>query len=87
MTAHFDRHTDRSQCGIGTRNRIVEDDQQTVAGEVLQGAFETIDRFAKTAIIFLQHRDDVFGLGVLGKSGEAAKIAEHRGNVAAVALQ
>src|SRR5215831_15906687 len=87
VAAHFNRHAHCAHRRIGTRNRIVEDDQEAVAGEVLQGAFKAVDRFAETAIIFLQHRDDVFRLGVFGKCGEAAKIAEHGGNVAPVALQ
>ena len=87
VRAHFNRHAHRAQRGVGTRNRIVEDDQKTIAGEMLQRAFETIDRFAETAIIFLQDRDDVLRLGVLGKGGKAAKVAKHDGDVAAVTLQ
>src|SRR5436190_2073253 len=58
-----------------------------VAEEMLQCTFEPVDRFAETAIIFLQHGDDVFRLGVLGKCGKAAKVAEYGGDIAAVSLQ
>src|ERR1700752_1081768 len=75
LVSHLDRHAHRAHRRIGAWNWIVENDQQAVAGEVLQGALETIDRFPKAAIIFLQDSDDVFGLGVFGKCGEAAKIA------------
>src|SRR5580704_15056306 len=84
---HFHRHANRALRRIGTRDRIVEDDEQAVTGEMLQRAVKAIDLLAETAIVFLQDRNDVFRLGTLGKGGEPAQVAEHRRDVAAVALQ
>src|SRR5579862_2169523 len=85
--AHLDSHAHRTHRRIGAGDRIVEENQQAVAGEVLQRALEAVDGFAEAAIIVLQHGDDVLGFGALGESGKAAKIAKHHRDVAAVALQ
>src|SRR6516162_4864462 len=85
--AHFDRHAYRALSRIGTGDRIVEDDQQAVAGEMLQRALEAVDLLAETAVVVLQHGDDVLGLGALGERGEAAQVAEHDRYIAAVAFQ
>src|ERR1700761_2219542 len=85
--AHFDGHAHRAQRRIGAGQRIVEDDQKAVAGEMLQRSLEAIDRFAETLIIFLQYRDDVFRLSAFGERGEATQVAEYDGNIAAVAFQ
>ena len=38
-------------------------------------------------MILAQHRHHLLGLGGLGESGEAAQVAEHHGDLAAVALE
>jgi hypothetical protein len=72
---------------IGTWDRIVENDHNTVALKMLERAIEAIDRFAERVIVVLQDGNDVFGLGLFGKRGKAAEVAEYYHDVAAVSFQ
>ena len=42
---------------------------------------------AETVVVLAQHRHHLLGLGGFGEGGEAAQVAEHDGDVAAVAFE
>ena len=69
---------------VGTRQRIVEQDQDVVAGEALDGALELVDQGAERVVILAQHRHHLLGLGRLGEGREVAQVAEHDGHLAAM---
>src|SRR5579863_2374521 len=84
---HLDRHLHGARRWLLAGNGIVEDDQETVAGEILERGVKAIDGFAKTVIIFPQDRYDIFRFCRLGERGEPAQVAAYGGNVAAMAFQ
>ena len=72
---------------IRAAQRVVEQHHQAVAQKAFQRAFVLVDERAEARVIFAQHGHDLLGLGGLGERREAAQVAEHDGDVAAVALE
>ena len=85
--AHLHRHLHAALARIGAGHRIVEQHHQSVAGEALQGALEGVDDAGETVVVLAQHGHHLLGLGGLGEGGEAAQVAEHDGDVLAVAVE
>ncbi len=67
--------------------RVVEKDHHAITGEVLQRPLMFDDELAHGAVIIAQHAKDLLRLGGLGKTSEAAQIAEGHGDLAAMALE
>ena len=59
---------------IGDRLRVVEEDHQAVACEVLDRPAVGDGELADRAVVLAQHAQHLFRLGLLGKGGEAAQI-------------
>jgi hypothetical protein len=61
---------------IGDRERVVEEDHDPVAGEVLERSSVLGDQPAERGVVFPQHLEELLGRSGLGERREAAKIAE-----------
>src|SRR5215212_1721819 len=74
--AHGHGHPDGSLGCIIYRQRIVEEDHQTVTGEALQSSAVGEDELPQCPVVLVQHAHDLLGLARLGERCEPAKIAE-----------
>src|SRR5262245_47618176 len=72
---------------IGARNRIVEENHDTVARETLEGSTEVKNKFAHRSMIAAQYFHYVFWFGVIRKRSEAAQVDEDNGNFTAVTFK
>jgi hypothetical protein len=79
--AHGDRHLHRARRRVGTGDGIVEEHHEPVAGEPLERTLVAGDESPDRRVIVAQQAHHVFGIGFLGESGEAAKIAEEHGDL------
>src|SRR5215216_575813 len=85
--AHSQGHAHRAFGMVGTRHGIIEQDEDAVAGEALQGSFIAKDELAHRLVVLTQHRHHFFRLGDLGETGKAADVAEHHRHFPAMTLQ
>ena len=85
--AHGDGHAYSTECRIRARHRVVEQDQQTVAGKPLQCALEPVDQGAQGDVVLANDPHDLLRFGRLAEGGEATQVTEHDGDVAPVAVQ
>src|SRR4029079_5758580 len=85
IIAHFDGHAHGAQRGIGTWYGIIEPNHQSIAGKPLQRSFVLVNELTKCAMILPQDADDFLRFRGFGKAGEAAQVAEHDCNLAAMA--
>ena len=89
--AHFvtngERHANRIGGRIGTREGIVEIDEQAVPGKVIERRPESRDELDDDRVILAKHGNHLFGLHCFREGSEATQIAEDRGDFAAVALE
>ncbi len=76
----------RPQRRLIALDRIVEQDHQPVAGKLVQRAFVLVDQRAEAGVIVAEHAHHLLRLRGLGERREAAQIAEHHADVAAMAL-
>src|SRR4029077_13289512 len=72
---------------VVTRDGIVEEDHEPVAREPLQGSLEAGDEIAQGPGIFLASIPDILGFSRLGEGGEAAQVAAHHRDLAAVPVE
>ena len=70
--------------GVGNRQRIVEEDEDAVAGETVDRAFVLGDERTHRRVIVAQHRFHFLRLGGVGERGEAAQVDEHVADLAPV---
>ena len=68
-------------------NRVVEDHHHTVASVAFEGAAILEDDFANGRVVVAQQGHHIFGVCDFSEPGEAAQIAEERGDFPAVALK
>ena len=85
--AHRQRHPDRAQSPVVAADRVVEEHHQTVAGEPLERALEPEDQVAERLVVLREDAHHLLGLARLGERREAAHVAEHDHDLAAVALE
>src|SRR5579883_1079817 len=85
-SAHGHREIDGAHGWIGAGERIVEEDQDSVAHESLDGAAAVEDQRTHGLVIAAQESHHVLGLGGLGESREAPQIAHQRDDLAPMAL-
>ena len=85
--AHRDRHAHRARGVIRLEHRVVEEGHEPVAREMLERAFVLHDERAHRGVVRAQEPEHLFGLGRLGERREVAQVAEHRGDLAAMARQ
>ncbi len=85
--AHGDRHPDRARRGVRARRRVVEEDHEPVAGEMLQGAPEGEHELPEGRVVVPEDGHRLLGLGHLGECREAAEVGEDRRDLAPVALE
>src|SRR5439155_14257806 len=85
--AHRDRHPDGLSRGIRARDGVVEEREDRVAGEALERRPESEHQLAERGVVLAQDAHDLLRLGDLGERGEPAEVAEHDGDLAAVALE
>src|SRR3972149_2162244 len=85
--AHGDRHAHGALLVVGLRHGIVEEDEDAVTGEVLEGATVLDDQAAHLRVVLAQHVQQLFRLRRLGEGGEATQAAEDGRHDAAVAAQ
>ena len=85
--AHLDCHPDGACRPIRTRDRIIEEDHQPVAGESLQRPLVLEDELAQGGVILAQNAHRVFRLNGLGEGCEAAQVAEDDGDLTTVTLE
>src|SRR6516165_11912029 len=74
--SHRDRHLDSSHARVRTRNRISENDHESIAQESLQRAFKLVDKRAQRCMIFSHHGHHLLGLGDFRKGGKSPQITE-----------
>jgi hypothetical protein len=72
---------------VRLEDRVVEEDVDAVAGEVLERPLELDDSAADRAVVLAQNAEQLLGLGRLGEGGEAAQVAEDGRDRPAVAGQ
>ena len=87
IALHRDSHFDRTNSRIRTRNRIIEEDHESVPGEALERSFESKDELSQRLVILTQYGHRLLGLPRLGKCGEAPQVAEHDRDLASVTLE
>ena len=85
--AHGDRHLDGALRGVGTRERVVEEGHQAVAGEAVERPLVAVDEIAERGVVLAEHQHQVLGLDGLGERREAAQVAEHDRDLLPVALE
>ena len=79
-----EREPDGLQLVICDLERIVEEDHQPVACEVLERPFVGRDEVADHSVVLAEDVEQLFGGGRLGEGGEAAQIAEETRDVGPV---
>ena len=82
-----ERHPDRAGGVILLGCRVVEEHHDFVAREMLEGAFVLDHERPDHRVVPAQEPEHLLRLGRLRERGEVAQIAEHRGDLAAVARQ
>ena len=85
--AHRDRHPHRALRRVVAGDGVVEEDHEAVASEALECSLEAVDEVAQRAVVVGEHGHDLLGLHGLGERREPAEVAEHHGDLAAVALE
>ena len=78
---HFKGHEHRLQRWVLHWHRIVEDHHHPVASVPFERAVVLDDDFADGGMVIAQQSHDVFRIGAFSEPGEAAQIAEERGNL------
>ena len=84
---HVHRHPHRTVRCVRAGDGVVEEDEQPVAGEVLEGALVREHQLAERQVVVGQHLHGLLRLAALGERGEATQVGEHRDDLAAVAAQ
>jgi hypothetical protein len=84
---HVDRKSKTMVSRVFARDRRVDEDHHSVAGEPDQGGFMAGRDGSNGFIIFAQHGHNGIGLGVRGKSSEAAQVAEDRDDLTPLSIQ
>src|SRR5579863_177065 len=84
---HFERHQHRLERRLLDRHWVIEHHHHPVAGVTLERAAVLDDDFADGGMIVAQQRHHVFRVRAFGEAGEAAQVAEQRGNLPAVAFE
>src|SRR5262249_35383141 len=87
LLAHRHRHLDRALRRVGTRHRIVEEDHDAVAGELIECPLKLADEWPQCAVIFTQEVENLLGLGGFREGGVAAQVTEDGNDVTAVAFE
>ena len=85
--AHRHRHLDGARGRFWDRHRVVEENHDSIAGELVERSLELADQRPQRAVIFAQKIEHFLGFGGLGESGVAAQIAEHDNDLAAMAFE
>ena len=62
---------------VRDRHRIIEENHDTVAGELIERALILTDQRPQRAVVLVQEVEHLLGLGRLREGGVAAQIAEH----------
>lgn len=63
------------------RDRVVEEDHDPVAGEVLKRARVARDQLSQRLVVGAQHVEEFLWSGCLGEGGEPAQVAEEAGDI------
>ena len=85
--SHRHGHLHRPGGSVRARERVVEEDHQPVAGEALQRALEAGHEIAERSVVLREHLHHVLGLDCLRERREAAQVAEHNRDLAAMAFE
>ena len=72
---------------VRDRHRIIEENHDTVAGELIERALILTDQRPQRAVVLVQEVEHLLGLGRLHEGGVAAQIAEHDDDLAAMAFK
>ena len=80
-------HPDCPRRWVGAGYGGIEQHHEPVTDEPLQRALETVDKRPQGGMVFVEHAHHLLGPSALGKRGEAAQVAEDKGDLAAVARQ
>src|SRR5205814_5535437 len=85
--AHRHCHVDRTRGRVWDRHRIVEENHDAVARELVERPLELAHERSQRSVVFAQEVEHLLGLGGLAEGGVAAQIAEPDDDLAAVAFQ
>src|SRR5262249_23903024 len=85
--AHRDGHFDGALSRVWDRDRIVEENHDPIARELIERALKPADERPQRTMVLAQDVEHFLGLGGLGKRGVAAQIAKHDDDLAAMAFQ
>src|SRR5579863_8634169 len=84
---HFERHQHRLERRLLDWHRIVEHHHHAVARVPFERTAVLDDDFADGRVVVAQECHHVFRVRTFGEAGEAAQVAEERGNLSAVAFE
>ena len=85
--AHRDRHRHRPMRMVVLDDRVVEEHEDPVAGEVLERAAVLHHQGADRRVVGAEDAEQLFRLGGLAEVGEAAQVGEDRRDLAPMAGQ
>ena len=85
--AHFKRHEHRLERRVLYWHWIIEDHHHAVTSIAFERAVVLDDDFADGRVVVAQQGHHVFRVGAFSEPGEAAQVAEERGNLSAMAFQ
>src|SRR5262249_11436250 len=84
---HRNRHPDGAFGRVGDGDWVIEKHHDAVARELIERTFELCDERPQGAVVLAQEIKNFLRLGSLGKCGEAAEVAEHDDDFAAMAFE
>ena len=82
-----ERQPDRRELVLVERDRVVEEDQDPVAREVLERSAVVRDELADRLVVRAEHLEQLFGRGRFGERRETAQIGEQTGDVGAMSRE